>query len=325
MRANTLPHNVPFSSEKVNRVVATIQERDVIVDEKNDQPLIPKTYDDGFGKETLDDPAFRPDWPLAEQIYKQDEAIEVTIVGFNKGGLLTNWGGLPGFLPASQLEDFPECHLISKRLEIFSTLVDQDVTVKIIELDQGTNRLIFSERAASITADDRSRVLSRIKPGDNLNGRVTNLAAFGVFVDLGGVEGLIHISELSWGRVVHPGDVLKPGQEVAVVVLQIEPEMERIALSRKRLLPNPWQAVEERYQPGQIVQGVITNIAKFGAFAEVEEGLEGLIHVSEISEQHFSSPHEVLEKGEQVLARVLQVDGGKRRLALSLRTVVGGE
>ncbi|MFZ0547917.1 MAG: S1 RNA-binding domain-containing protein, partial [Candidatus Promineifilaceae bacterium] len=264
-----------------------------------------------------------PDWASAIWAYEQDEAIEITISGFNKGGLLADWNGLPGFLPASQLKNFPECHVVSKRLKALSTWVGQEVRVKIIELDPPTNRLIFSERVASFAADERADVLNRIKRGDTLVGRVTNMAAFGVFVDLGGVEGLIHISELSWGRVVHPGDILTPGQEVKVVVLRVEPEIERIALSRKRLLSNPWDAVEERYHSGQIVQGVITNIAEFGAFAELEEGLEGLIHISEISSQQLSSPHEVLNKGDEVVARVLKVDGANHRLALSLKGTEG--
>jgi small subunit ribosomal protein S1 len=149
------------------------------------------------------------------------------------------------------------------------------------------------------------------------------MASFGVFVDLGGIERLIHISELSWGRVVNPADVVKPGQRLEVVVLYVDREMERIALSRKRLVPNPWQAIEARYEPGQLVEGVITSIAKFGAFAEVEEGLEGLIHISEITNQRFSDPNEMLEVGEHVLARVLLVDGEKHRLALSLKPAGG--
>lgn len=300
--------------------IAAVQERDSIVDAEIDQLSVPESFDDvDAAEEVFDDPIIEPDWPLARQIYEQDEAIEITITGYNKGGLLTSWGGLPGFLPASQLVDFPECHLTARRLEALSAWVGRHITVKIIELDPPTSRLILSERVASVAANERTRILHRLRAGDRLNGRVTNLAAFGVFVDLGGVEGLIHISELSWGRVVHPGDVLEPGQAVEVVVLQVEPQMERIALSRKRLFPNPWQTIEERYQPGQVVQGIVTNIAKFGAFVELEEGLEGLIHISEISDRMLSSPYEVLKKGQQVLAHVLQVDGSKRRLALSLK------
>jgi small subunit ribosomal protein S1 len=321
MHADMLSHQVPVFSNKTKGVATADQSKDSSFIEEVDQPLISKTSRSGNNEDAFTE----PDWALASQIYEQDRAIEVTITGYNKGGLLTNWGGLPGFLPASQLEDFPECHLISKRLQALAAWVGQDLTVKIIELEQHTNRFVLSERAASITADERTRLLNRIKPGDKLKGIVTNLAAFGVFVDLGGVEGLIHISELSWGRVANPGDVVSPGQALEVVVLQIERETERIALSRKRLLHNPWQAIEERYKPGQRVDGVITNIAKFGAFAEVEKGLEGLIHVSEITDQPFSTPSEVLEVGELVRAWVLEVDGERHRLALSLKSVSGSQ
>lgn len=329
MCANMLPHNVPYTSEKMYGVATAVQNKngtveiDGIVDNEIDQHSLSEPLDDGASNGRFDDAYLEPDWQLARRIYEQDKAVEVTITGFNKGGLLTNWAGLPGFLPASQLEHFPDCHLVSKRLEALSAWVDQDLTVKIIEYDPAANRLVFSERLAAVSVDDRTRILNRIQPGDRLSGRVTNLAAFGAFVDLGGVEGLIHISELSWGRVVDPGNILTPGQEVEVVVLEVMPELERIALSHKRLLPNPWEAVEDRYEPGQLVQGVITNIARFGAFAEVEEGLEGLIHISELCDRIVSSPYEVVQKGERIVARVLRVDEEKRRLALSLKSVDG--
>lgn len=316
MCADMLPYNTSLTSDTMKGAVTVARATKAPYTENADQSLSSGSFGESV---EFEEGAAEPDWSLAEKIYNQDEAINVRITGFNKGGLLTHWSGLPGFLPASQLEDFPECHLLSKRLEALSAWVERDVLVKIIELDRRMNRFILSERAASVTADARQRLLSRVKVGDKLRGRVTNLATFGVFVDLGGVEGLIHISELSWGRVVKPGDFVTPGQDVEVVVLNIDREIGRIALSRKKLLPNPWQAVEERYEPGQMVEGMITNIAKFGAFAEVEEGLEGLIHISEITDMPFSTPYEVLEVGEYVLARILEVDGGNHRLALSLK------
>lgn len=325
MRADMLFQRRSLTSDERNGFIPLTQDVESYFLEEANSPVVSETGKNDINGSGISDHAIgEPDWPSALQYYEQDKSIEVIITGYNKGGLLTNWRGLPGFLPASQLEDFPECHMLSKRLEILSTWVNRLVMVKIIELEPESNRLILSERAASITADDRTKLFNRIKTGDIIKGIITNLAAFGVFVDLGGVEGLIHISELSWGRVVNPGDVVSPGQAVVVEVLQIDRETERIALSRKRLLPNPWQEVERRFQPGQRVEGVITNIAKFGAFAEVEEGLEGLIHISEITDLPFSSPFEVLEVGEHVLARVLEVDGERHRLALSLKLVNGG-
>jgi small subunit ribosomal protein S1 len=317
MCADMLPYDMSQSSETMNGAATVARATEDPYKENAEQTFSTESFD---GQSLVfENVAPEPDWSLAEKVYDQDKAIQVRITGFNKGGLLTNWSGLPGFLPASQLEDFPECHLLSKRLEVLSSWVERDVLVKIIELDRRMNRFILSERAASVTADARERLLNRVKVGDKLSGRVTNLAAFGVFVDLGGVEGLIHISELSWGRVVEPGDFVTPGQEIQVVVLNIDREVKRVAIRRKKLLPTPWQAIEERYEPGQVVEGMITNIAKFGAFAEVEEGLEGLIHISEITDLPFSTPFEVLEVGEHVLARVLEVDGSNHRLALSLK------
>jgi len=179
--------------------------------------------------------------------------------------------------------------------------------------------LILSERAAQVEPGARADVLTRIRPGDTCTGQVTNLCDFGVFVDLGGLEGLIHISELSWGRVSHPRDVVKRGDTVTVHVLQVDPEQGRIALSLKRMRPDPWKTVEERYQVGQMVEGVITNVVDFGAFACIEEGLEGLIHVSELAEGHFLHPRNVVREGETVRARILNIDGSARRLGLSLR------
>ncbi|MBL8147154.1 MAG: S1 RNA-binding domain-containing protein, partial [Anaerolineae bacterium] len=156
---------------------------------------------------------------------------------------------------------------------------------------------------------------------DSISGKVTNLCDFGAFVDLGGLEGLIHISELSWGRVGHPADILERGQEVTAYVLEVNQEAGRIALSLKRLHADPWETVHLRYQIGENVQGVITNVVDFGAFARIEEGLEGLIHVSELAEGHFLHPRNVVSEGQQINARILSIDGRARRLGLSLRSI----
>ncbi len=193
------------------------------------------------------------------------------------------------------------------------------VNLRVIEMDREQNRLILSERAAQVEPGTRATVLNSIQAGEVCTGTVTNLCDFGVFVDLGGVEGLIHISELSWGRVGHPSDVLERGDTIRVYVMSVDPDEERIALSLKRLHPDPWQTVEQRYQVGQIVEGEITNVVDFGAFACIEEGLEGLIHVSELAEGHFLHPRNVVQEGEIVRARILNIDGNARRLGLSLR------
>lgn len=260
-------------------------------------------------------------WLQAQEIMDADETLTLSIIGFNKGGLLVQWRGLQGFVPASQLIDFPQFHLESERLNALRQWQAQELTLKIIELNRELNRLIFSERATLVEADQREKLFFRIEPGQIHEGTVTNLTNFGAFVDLGGVEGLIHISELSWSRVIHPSDILEPDQEVRVKVLNVDSENGRVALSLKRMRENPWLTVDERFKPGQLVEGVISNVVSFGAFVMIEDELEGLIHISQLAEGVFLHPRNVVQKGQIVVARVLKVDGANKRLALTLRGV----
>ncbi|MFQ5397990.1 MAG: 30S ribosomal protein S1 [Anaerolineae bacterium] len=262
-------------------------------------------------------------WHVAQSFYESDLAIQLKVIGSNKGGLLVDWNGLQGFVPASQLIDFPQFHFEEERTCALRDWVNKVLTLKVVEVSRRSNRLILSERAALVDADERERLLNRIQPGDKLEGKVTNLTDFGAFIDLGGVEGLVHISELSWSRVVHPSDFVEPGQDVVVQVLKVECESARVALSMKRLRPNPWCDVEKRYAPGQLVEGKVSNVTNFGAFVQLEEELEGLIHVSELAEGTILHPRNVVQKGDQVQALVLKVDGAAKRLALSLRGVNG--
>jgi small subunit ribosomal protein S1 len=209
------------------------------------------------------------------------------------------------------------------RRDLLSTRIGTPLRVRIIELDSVSNRLIFSERAAQVQPGQRATILSTLQANTTLEGTITNLCDFGAFVDLGGVEGLIHISELSWGRVAHPRDILSTGQTLPVYILSVDAEEERIALSVKRLQPDPWQSVEDRYEIGQIVEGTVTNVVDFGAFACIEEGLEGLIHISELAEGQFLHPRAVVQEGARVKARILNIDGSNRRLGLSLRGLNG--
>lgn len=259
------------------------------------------------------------DWDEVQRIFDFDETAELRVVGFNRGGLLVEWNSLRGFIPASQLIDFPVMADNRARREALAQRVGHTIRLRVIELDRDQNRLILSERAAQVEPGTRANVLTTIQPGDTCTGQVTNLCDFGVFVDLGGLEGLIHISELSWGRVGHPRDVLKRGDTVTVHVMQVDQDQGRVALSLKRMRPDPWKTVEARYTVGQMVEGVITNVVDFGAFACIEEGLEGLIHVSELAEGHFLHPRNVVREGDTVRARILNIDGNARRLGLSLR------
>lgn len=259
------------------------------------------------------------DWEQVAALMTADETLEAGVMGCNRGGLLVSWESLHGFVPASQLINFPATTSLSERRRALEQYIGENLQVRVIELDQVHNRLILSERAARALPGGRADILYRLHPGDTTHGMVTNLCDFGAFIDLGGIEGLIHISELSWGRVGHPADILQRGQQVHVQVLEVNQESRRIALSLKRMHPDPWETVENRYQIGEFVHGVITNVVDFGAFARIEEGLEGLIHVSELAEGHFMHPLNVVHEGQEVSARILSIDGRSRRLGLSLR------
>ena len=263
--------------------------------------------------------ALSSDWDLIRQAMDNDEVISLVVIGYNRGGLLVEWRTLRGFVPASQLVTFPATAPLGIRREALAERIGQSLDLRVIELNPEQNRLILSERAARVEAGERAQILNNLQAGDTVHGSITNLCEFGAFVDLGGLEGLIHISELSWGRVAHPSDMLKRGQDVKAYVLNVDRDNTRIALSLKRLVPDPWRTVNERYQIGQVVTGVVTNVVDFGAFACIEHGLEGLIHVSELAEGHFLHPRNVVAEGENIQARILSIDSDARRLGLSLR------
>lgn len=257
------------------------------------------------------------DWERSQAAFEQGQVFTLEVTGFNRGGLLVRSGGLQGFIPASQLVHLPNHIETEARKSELARRVGETLTLRIIELDQERNRLIFSERAAQSL--DENKTLDDLAEGDILQGHVTHVCGFGAFVDLGGVEGLIHISELSWGRVNHPSDILSKGQAVQVYVLGVEQAQHRVALSLKRLKPNPWSMVDENYEIGQIVNGTITNVVNFGAFARIEDGLEGLIHISELAEGNFLHPRNVVREGDQVKVKILNIDSRNHRLGLSMR------
>jgi small subunit ribosomal protein S1 len=258
-------------------------------------------------------------WHTAERALEHGDRFTLTVTGANRGGLLVAWNGLQGFVPASHLIEMPVNSNPQDRIAELSRHIGESVTARLIEVDAQQNRLVFSQRAAQSEFRSPSEVLEALGPGDTCQGTVTNLTAFGAFVDLGGVEGLIHISEISWDRVQHPGDVLRPGQPIEVYVLGVNPEEERIALSLKQMRPNPWLDLDSRFRVGQVIEGTVTNVVSFGAFVRVEEGVEGLIHVSELGKGSFPQPRNAVREGEQVQVRVLNVDPERHRLGLSLR------
>ena len=260
-------------------------------------------------------------WEAARQACDCDDLLEVHVTGFNRGGILVDWNGLHGFVPASHILNMPNVTDDGQRRAEFEKRVGQDVKGKIIELDRAHGRFVLSERLAY---NDRTRVellMADLQPGQRRCGVVTTVCDFGAFIDLGGIEGLAHISEISWGRINHPSDVLRSGQNVEVHVMTVDREQRRVALSLKRLYPDPWVTVPQRYQLQQLVEGTVTTVVDFGAFVRLEEGVEGLIHISELAEGNFLHPRNVVHEHDIVRVRVLSVDVGHRRLGLSLRQV----
>jgi len=260
------------------------------------------------------------DWQKAQQCFLSKEILELPVIGYNRGGLLVKFNNLKGFVPLSQLSFIPYGLTPEERKAFLAQCVGETLQLRVIELDRERNRLVLSEREALLTSQGEE-LLNELQPGQVRKGKVTNVCAFGAFVDLGGIEGLIHVSELSWSRVEHPSQVLKPGQEVEVFVIDVNKEERKIALSLKRLQPDPWKGIEERYQVGQVLKGMVTNVVDFGAFVRVEDGIEGLVHVSELAEGNFMHPRNVVKEGDEVWVQVIEVDGSKRRLGLSMRRV----
>ena len=261
-------------------------------------------------------------WRIAQEQYERGELLEAEVIDFNKGGLIVNLEGIRGFVPISQIlnlkrEDNADNAETQQKLQ---AMVGRKLQLKIIEINRNRNRLILSERLAvqEWRARRREELLNELEVGEVRTGTVSNLANFGAFVDLGGADGLVHISQLAWSRVNHPSEVLKVGQKVEVQVLSVDQEKKKIALSIKRAEVDPWTTVESRYSVGQLVQGTITKIAPFGAFARIEDGVEGLIHISELP-AGVSDPKQALHEGEEVTVRILRIETERRRLGLSLR------
>lgn len=259
------------------------------------------------------------DWDRIQKLFEDDEIVSLRVQNFNRGGLLVEGDGLQGFVPISHLIDAPQGIDEDQKQSFLSRYVSQILRLKVIECEPSQERVVFSERAALAGQGRRKYLFSSLKPGDVIKGTVTNITDFGVFVDLGGLEGLIHVSELSWGRVQHPNDIVEIEQEITAQVLQISEESSRVALSLKRLVPNPWETLTSIYSPGDIVHAEVTGIARFGIFARLDEGVEGLIHISSIS---LPSPYSTLGDefypGQSVTVRILQIDVQKRRLGLNL-------
>lgn len=257
------------------------------------------------------------DWEKARELIKSEEVVPVYVKGNNRGGLLVQWNRLEGFVPSSHLVSMTS----TGSRDSWDDLNGNELHVKVIEVDQSRRRLIFSEREAQREwrAQQKQRLLAELKEGDIVKGTVTGLRDFGAFVNLGGADGLIHVSELAWHRVDHPRDVLRVGEEIQVYVLSLDRGTNRIALSRKRLLPDPWQTASERYHEGQGVDGTVTNVVDFGAFVALDDGLEGLLHLSEMGDGSLKEPHSYVKKGDRLSLRISHLEPDKRRVGFTQR------
>ncbi len=257
------------------------------------------------------------DWDSVKQFYKNDRIIEMKVTGHNRGGLLVEGDGLAGFVPLSHLIDMAGRE--NERHNSLEEYLGRDLKVKVIECVPEDERIIFSERAALSEPGKRVELFHTLSPGMQVKGEVTNITDFGVFIDLGGVEGLIHISELSWGRVAHPGKLVQLGEEIDVQVLDISAERCRVALSRKRLLSNPWESALAEFPIGRVISATVTNVLSYGAFASLDAGVEGLIHATEMPLADGQSPRDILAVGQRLDLRVLHVDPAHQRLGFSMK------
>lgn len=262
-------------------------------------------------------------WQKAKESLENNALFEEKVVDYNKGGLVVPFGDIMGFVPASQLNDFPQRLSPEQKMARLGKYVGQSLPLRVIEVDKRRRRLIMSERIAreEWLEAQKAQLLSDLKEGDTRKGTVTSLADFGAFVNLGGIDGLIHVSELSWHRIKHPREVVKVGVEIEVYVLKVDHEKQRIGLSLRRIQPDPWTLVGDNYSVGQVVEGFITNVVNFGAFACIENGVEGLIHISELAEEAIEHPSEVVSYGDRLLLEIVKIDPERQRVGLSLKRV----
>jgi small subunit ribosomal protein S1 len=343
--------DLPSQGEIRQGVVATIRENEILVsigtksegiingreleqipdDERStlqvgqEIPVFVITPEDSNGNVVLSYVRAREekDWDEVEALLESGTPYDSNVVGYNKGGLIVPVGRLRGFVPASQISLLRRVPAGENTEQRYAKMINEDITVRVIEVDRSRRRLILSERLALQETREtlKDRLLDELKEGDVRNGRVTSLADFGAFVNIDGADGLVHLSEISWERIQHPNEVLKVGEEVQVKVISVDQDRKRIGLSIRQLQEDPWLQKVGEVKEGMLVEGTITHLTKFGAFARVGEDLEGLIHVSELSELRISHPKEVVHEGEVVTLRVIKIDPERRRIGLSRRKV----
>jgi small subunit ribosomal protein S1 len=261
---------------------------------------------------------FEMAWKRIEGAAESGEPVEGIVIEVVKGGLILDLG-VRGFLPASLVD--------IRRVQDLDEFMGQTLRCKVIELNRSRNNVVLSRRAVleEERKEMRQAILDRLSPGDIVTGTISNIVDFGAFVDLDGIDGLIHISELSWSHVNHPSELLEIGQEVQVKVLDIDRDRQRISLGLKQTQSDPWQEVLDRHDQGDVIEGRVTKVVTFGAFVEIVPGVEGLVHISELAQHHVENPREVVSPGDEVKAKIIEMDADRRRLSLSLKRVDEGE
>lgn len=256
------------------------------------------------------------DWERAAELLEDEEMLELKVVGKNKGGLLVEFGRLRGFVPNSHLPALATIYDRQEQMNQKAKMINSELPVKVLEIDRQRKRLVLSAKEAQEELQDAR--LAELKVGQVVSGCVVNLVPYGAFVDLGGVTGLLHVSELAWHKVDDPADVLDLGQEIEVMVKKVEPDKGRVALSRKELLPNPWEQFAQRYEIGDLLTGEVTALVDFGAFVRLPLEVEGLIHISKMGLLPDIKPEELLSPGDQVIVRLLNIEPDRERIGLSL-------
>ena len=262
-------------------------------------------------------------WQQAREHQDAEKIYESQVTGYNRGGLVVPFEGVPGFVPASQVTGLPRRMSEDERTERLAQQVGRPIVVRVIEVDRKRKRLVLSEEAAQRTWRDRRRreFIESLTTGQVVHGVVRSLTNFGAFVDLGGVDGLIHISELSWQPLKHPNQVTRAGDEVDVCVVKLDKDLGKIGLSLRQLQPDPWTVIDQTFTVGQLVKGTVTNLVEFGAFVRLENGVEGLVHISELADAEVKHPGEVVARGQRRVFEIIRIDPERRRIGLSLRRV----
>ena len=265
------------------------------------------------------------DWIDAEALLNNSENTMHPVIGFNKGGLTVEFNHLRGFVPASHLMDMPRNMTEDQRRAELEKRIGKELRLKVIEVERRRRRLVMSEMLAEreYRSKAKEEIFERLSVGDVVEGEVRGLRPFGAFIDIGGADGLLHVSEIDWGPVAHPQNILQRGDKLEVQVIRLDPEKQQIALSRKRLLPNPWDGVEDRYQLGDTTNAIITRVVDFGAFAQLEPGVEGLIHISELADISIAEPLKTVKAGDEIQVKILRVDARRQRIGLSHRQAIG--